>query len=261
VDNFTLNRVTNDVWRVEPQNFLADSNFMAVLLSGLTTMQVTQFVKDAVTDPDLPGYGLATPAEQWIIHSPDNSTNNLPIQLNFGMVKADQVYVKRSDEDSVYSVATSDFQRLPTVSWQMRDRTIWNFNGDDVTNVIVREDGRERQIMRTGAHSWALAPGSQGMINDLAVDSLVPRFGDLTAAVWTAPATTNLTQYGFKEGGETLTFELKGGEKYTVEFGGEAPSQFPYATVTSNGEQWVFEFPWDLYQLVLVYFSIPKVLP
>ncbi len=54
-----------------------------------------------------------------------------------------------------------------------------------------------------------------------------------------------------------LTFELQDGAKRQVEFGGTAPSQFPYATVTLDGEAWLMEFPWALYQDVLTYLSIP----
>ena len=39
--------------------------------------------------------------------------------------------------------------------------------------------------------------------------------------------------------------------------GGEAPSHFPYATVTINGEPWLFEFPWGTYQHLQTYLSIP----
>jgi len=258
-DNFTLTPDANGAWEVMPQNYLADSNFMAYLLVNLTTMQVTQFVKDVVIDTN--AYGLATPSQQLLIHTHSDLTNSLVIQLNFGTTNADQVYVKRSDEDSVYALPAVDLQLLPSASWQMRDRQVWNFNAVDVTNIVVHQGTRERQITRTGPHSWALAAGSQGVINDLAIDELTPRFGALTAAVWTGRGVTNLAQYGFNENDQHVTFQLKSGDQYTVEFGGAAPSQFPYAVVTLSGEPWVFEFPWDLYQLTLVYFSIPNVIP
>ena len=258
-DNFSLAPDANGTWKVMPQNFLADSNFLAYLLVNLATMQVTQFVKDVVIDTN--AYGLASPSQQWLIHTHSDLTNSLVIQLNFGTTNADQIYVKRSDEDSVYALPAVDLQLLPSASWQMRDRQVWDFNAVDVTNIVVHQGARERQIARTGPHSWALAAGSQGMINDLAIDELTPRFGALTAAIWAGRGVTNLAQYGFNENDQQITFQLKSGDQYTVEFGGAAPSQFPYAVVTLNGEPWIFEFPWDLYQLTLVYFSIPNVIP
>ena len=82
-------------------------------------------------------------------------------------------------------------------------------------------------------------------------------FSSLTAAIWADHETDNLARYGFKEDGHRVTFELKDGRLFAVEFGGEAPSQFPYAKVKLNGETWVFEFPWDIYQYVKMRFTIP----
>jgi hypothetical protein len=143
----------------------------------------------------------------------------------------------------------------------MRDRRIWNFNVNDVAGVTIQQFGRTRRIIRNGPHNWSLAPGSQGVINDLALEELTPQFGALTAAAWTDHGGQNRAGYGFTDHGHQVTFELKDGSKRTVEFGGEAPSQFPYAAVTLDGEPWIFEFPWDLYQHVLTHFSAPLIIP
>ncbi len=55
----------------------------------------------------------------------------------------------------------------------MRERRIWNFSTNDVVRVTIRQQGRVRQIVRNGPHDWSLAPGSQGIINDLAVEETV----------------------------------------------------------------------------------------
>jgi hypothetical protein len=55
--------------------------------------------------------------------------------------------------------------------------------------------------------------------------------------------------------------ELKSGEKHSVQFGKDAPSKFPYAAVRLNGETWVMEFPWTIFQFVQLYLSIPANVP
>ena len=57
----------------------------------------------------------------------------------------------------------------------MRERRIWNFSTNDVARVTIRQQGRVRQIVRNGPHSWSLALGSQGVINELAVEETVQR--------------------------------------------------------------------------------------
>jgi hypothetical protein len=68
-------------------------------------------------------------------------------------------------------------------------------------------------------------------------------------------------RYGISTNSLALAFELKRGEKFAIEFGGVAPSQYPYAAVTLDQETWVFEFPQALYQLVSSYLSIPAGTP
>jgi hypothetical protein len=181
--------------------------------------------------------------------------------LDFGATNEDRIYARRTDEESVYAVSLEEFKRLPSASWLMRNRRIWNFNVNDVAGVTIQQFGRTRRIIRNGPHNWSLAPGSQGVINDLALEELTPQFGALTAAVWTDHGSQNRARYGFTDLGHQVTFELKDGSQRTVEFGGEAPSQFPYAAVTLDGETWIFEFPWDLYQHVLTHFSAPLIIP
>ena len=42
-----------------------------------------------------------------------------------------------------------------------------------------------------------------------------------------------------------------------LEFGGQAPSGFPYAAVAQEGGLWIFEFPLDLYWQVEACLTIP----
>src|SRR5437016_11444893 len=68
LDNFSLQRQTNDTWRVMPQNLPADGGLVKELLSTLGGMQVAQFVKGVVVEPDLRAYGLASPARQLTVN-------------------------------------------------------------------------------------------------------------------------------------------------------------------------------------------------
>jgi hypothetical protein len=266
-DRFTLQRQASNTWRVLPQpspsstesgqskaiesgraGFPADPALVQELLDTLSGMRITQFVKDVVTDPALPEYSLASPARKFVLrlavtNSTGATTNGVVAQIDFG-VKGEKVYARRADEDSVYEVRPEDFQRLPSASWHVRDRRIWNFTENDIASVTIQQAGQTRTLIRKGENSWSLAPGSQGVINDGGVEEAAHGFGSLTAAIWVAP---NLQ----------LTFELKSGEKLNVQFGKEAPSRFPYAAVKLAGETWICEFPWPLYQYTLLYLALP----
>jgi hypothetical protein len=262
-DNFSVERQTNDTWRVLPQGFPADDGLVKDWLFALSSFKVVQFI-DVVIEPDLPAYGLASPARRYTLrsaatNSPAGATNALIADLAFGTNLAGKVFARRADESFVYGLATNDYQRLPWASWQLRDRRIWNLSTNDLGRAIIRQQGKVRQIKRNGPHSWSLI--TQGIINDLAVEETVSGLCQLTAAYWVARGAPDRARYGFADNGHQITLELKSGDKLTVEFGGQAPSGLPYAAVTLEGTVWIFEFPLGLYRQVLGYLTIPADVP
>jgi hypothetical protein len=155
-----------------------------------------------------------------------------------------------------------DFNRLPEAGWEFRERRIWTFSENDVAQIVIHQNGKTWQIIRSGPNKWSFAPGSEGIINPPAVEETVHRLGELTAAGWVALNTTNAAPYGFKPDNLQITVELKNGTKNTVDFGAEAPTaKTALAAVTLEGEHWVFVFPPVLYQFVLSYLTIPANVP
>jgi hypothetical protein len=158
-------------------------------------------------------------------------------------------------------VRLAEFQQLPTAAWQLRARRIWNFTTNDVARLTVRQEGKVRQFLRNETNSWALAPPSQGILNNVfAVEEIAYRFGELAASAWVERGDENLLRYGVTTNSLSLLFELKNGEKLGVEFGGLSPARYPYAATKLNGQTWVFEFPLALYQFMIAYLFPPDVL-
>jgi hypothetical protein len=207
-------------------------------------------------------YGLASPSRQIILRSATGDTNAVIAQLLYGTKQTNEVFVRRADEGFVYAITMEDFNRLPDAGWEFRERHIWNFTENDVTQITLHQNGRTRTMIRDGANKWSLAPGSQGMINPPAIEETAHRLGELTAAGWVGRNVTNSAQYGFKPDNLQIAVELKNGEKHTVDFGFELPNaQTALAAVTLDGERWAFVFPPVLYQFVLSYLTIPANVP
>ena len=261
-DSFSLQQQTNGAWRVLPQGFPADAGLVKDLLSALSTLQIVEFTKDVAIAPDLPTYGLASPARQYILKSAatisSGPTNAIIAELSFGTNQADKIFARRADEPGfVYAVKLADFQRLPAAGWQMRERRIWNLSTNDVAGATIRQQGRVRQIVRNGPHNWSLALGSQGSIEDLAVEETVSGLCQLTAAAWVAHGAPDRARFGLTDNDLQITLELKNGDKASVELGSEAPGNVPYATITLDGEPWVFECPTWLYVYAQRCLSVP----
>jgi hypothetical protein len=231
-------------------------------------MQAVEPVKDVVPTAALPGFGLDSPARRIVLKTVATTpagatTNNVVGQINFG-IKDGKVYAMRSDESFVYAINPSDLNLLPSASWQMRDRRIWNFNETEVAKVTIRQGGKTRELIRNGPRKWALAPGSQGMLDDVfmeGIEETAHRLGDLSALSWLERGDQNRTAFGFTGDGWQIAIELKNGRKAGVEFGGITRAGYASAITTLDGQPWIFEFPVRTYQMACGYLTIPASLP
>ena len=179
------------------------------------------------------------------------------------------VILKRNqNENFIYSIPIENFNSLfgngglLEASWGFRDRRIWNFTENDIAQITLHQSGKTRAIVRNGINQWSLGTGSQGIINPPAIEETAHRFVELTAAGWVGRNITNPEQYGLNTNNLQIVFELKSGEKLSVEFGAEIPTAHTaLATTMLDGERWAFVFPPVLFQSVLTYLTIPANVP
>lgn len=259
-NNFTVETQGTNGWRVVGENFPVGTESAQQFIKILASLRVAEFVKDVVTKPDLPAYGLATPSRQITLFSAVADTNAIMAQLLFGATQTNEILVRRADEDSVYAVPLEDFNQLPEASWELRERQIWRFSEADVARITIHQGGKTRQIIHNGLDQWSLAPGSQGIIVPAAIEETAHLFGELTAAAWLARNVTDPGKFGLKPNNLSVTLELRDGRQCTVDFGASA-AQTALAAVTLDGERWAFVFPPVLYQFVLSYLAIPENVP
>jgi hypothetical protein len=262
-NHFILREQASNDWQIVGEKFPADADNVQLFIKTLAGLRIADFVKAVVTAPDLPAYGLASPQREIILRSAAGDTNAVVAQLDFGTNQDNKVFVRCAGEENfVYDITMLDFNRLPEADWEFRERRIWNFNLDDLAQITLHQNGKTRVMIRNGPGKWSLAAGSQGFIEGKYIEQTAGRFGQLTAAAWVARNFTGPEAYGFSTNNLQITFELKTGEKDTVDFGAEYPqAQSALAAVTLDGERWAFLFPPVLYQFVLSFLTIPANVP
>jgi hypothetical protein len=255
-NNFTLQQQRgSNVWTVAGEKFPVDAASVQTFIRQLANFRV-DFVQDVVTEPGLPMFGLTNPpARQITLRAGIGDTNSVIAQLLFGATTTNQVYVKRADENCVYALALDDLNSLQLNGDYYRDRRIWNFSETNVAQVTLRQNGKTRQLLRTGVNQWSLAAGSQGIINPPAVEETVHRLGELTAAGWFGRKFSG-PEIGLNTNNLSIAIELKTGEKYSVDFAAQV-AQTALAVVTLAGERWAFVFPPVIYPLVAEHLTIP----
>jgi hypothetical protein len=264
-ESFALQRQTNFQWRmIEPQDFPVDLGLLREFMGDLLALEATEFEKDVVTD--FTSYGLTTPERQIILKTTltnaTSVTNLVLAQVDFGTNAAGKLFARRPDENSVYAIKEADYVRLPTKAWQLRDRQVWNFAVSNVVRVTITQAGRTQQLVRNGTNDWAFGPGSQGIMNPASVERAVGRLGALQAPAWEARGPDARARYGFAGDGYQLAIEVRNDDTIqtlTLETGGLSRAQVPYAAVMLEGQVWIFELPWIIYQDLLRDLSIPKL--
>jgi hypothetical protein len=258
--NFTLQQRGSNAWVVAGEKFPTEAGEVAGFIKMLAGLRIADFVQDVVTGPGLASYGLTNPFPQITLRTTAGDTNSVIAQLLFGAVTNKQVFVKRASEDSVYAVALDDLKRLPLKGDYFRDRRLWTFSETNVAKVTLHQNGKVRQLLRTGTNEWSLAAGS-GTIEPPAVEETVHRLGELTALGWIGRKFTP-QDIGMTTNSLSITIELKSGEKYALDFGADLPAQnTALAAATLDGERWAFVFPPVLYPLVAAYLTIPTTAP
>jgi Domain of unknown function (DUF4340) len=266
-NSFTLRQQGSNDWRIVGEKFPADAESVQLFIKVLADLRIAEFVRSVVTAPDLPAYGLAAPQHEITLRATAGDSNAVIAQMAFA-VQTNGIFVHRADEDFIYAITPEDGGSLFgdgslfAAGWQFRDRRIWNFSETNVAQITLQQNGRTRTMIRDGMNKWSPAPGSQGwqgiINNPPAIEETLHRLGALTATGWVARNVTEPGKFGLSQDNLEITIELKGGEKLSMGFGTELSSAHTaLASVTLDGERWVFVFPPTLYQFVLAYLTIP----
>jgi hypothetical protein len=260
-NNFTVQKQANGPWQVlAGANFPADPLLMEFWLAGFTNIP-TEIEKTVVADSSV--YGLTRPALRYTVKFGPQASGLAPAQIDFGALTNGRVFERRADELFVNTISANDFDRLPRVSWQLRDRAIWSFDSSNVLSVTVHQLGATRQYLRDPNGEWTFAPGyhSPPSINSPSMEEGVHRIGQLRAIYWDGVGNGQLERFAFAQTDHSLEFAVKRADRtetLRLDFGARSPYQHPYASVMRDGQRMIFEFPVDLFEnFVVPDFSLP----
>jgi hypothetical protein len=213
--------------------------------------------KEVVTDLDLPNYGLAEPSRAFRFSVTGASTNDPALLLSglvFGSNRDGRTFVRRTDENPIYTVNTEEVLLLPEAAYQLRDRRIWDFSTNQVESLTILRNDQSTRLLRSATNQWTFAPGSQGIVNTFALEEAVYRLGKLWARAWVDRGAERLELYGIPQLDHQMVIELAepaSPKTLRVAFGAVSPSGGPFAAmeIDVEGEPVVFEFPLEIYHV------------
>lgn len=239
-----------------------DSVFFAQWLGMLSQIEVTEFVKDVVTD--FTSYGLEPAQREYLLKtSVTNATGptNVPIaRLGFGTnATADRAYARRWDEDSVYSIHLREYTLMPGEVWQFRDHRIWRFTTNEVATITVKEGDEIREVLRQPGGEWVSVKGFPAEINPFAMEEVALGLGDLHAVMWVARGESARERFGPPVSEISVALRGEKPQVLTVQLVGRSPLLIPYGLVVMDGQPVVFEFPWTLYADLQRYLNLGRL--
>lgn len=233
-------------WRIIPGDLAADASLVDRLVAGLAVLEIIDIAKEVVTDLDLSTYGLAPPASRLTLRQTPGDTNDIAAVLEIGGLKDNRRFARVQGEQPVYLLNPADLEAVPTSAWQLRDRTVWQFDSAQVSAITIRDATLEWTLRRQGTNDWTVPPGLRNEINPFALDEALHVAGSSRALSWVASGDARNQALGIGKGPE-LMFELRGNtstNQLRVAFGKRSPAGNRYvATTLADGARLTFELP------------------
>jgi len=252
-ESFTLSQNTNGIWSLTaPEPLPADQELVFELMKNLGQLQAVNRAAEVVAN--FGEYGLAQSSASFTLRNVGD-TNTVRSKILFGasVNNSEQLYARRHDEDTAYTVTRADRQRLPSWSYQMRERRLWQFAGKDVAKFTVTLGDKVATLERNNVGQWT-QPGRQISTKESGeINVALNQLGQFQARDWTARGDDKRGVYGILEEKKSLNLQLRRDGKTIerkLEFGRRSTHRNPYAMATDplKQEPVVFEFPVEIYE-------------
>jgi hypothetical protein len=148
-------------WRiVAPGHYTADPDTVAQILTTLVDAHIADFITDTPTD--LGQYGLKNPQiEVSVFSSKDKTAHALLFGLEQPQASKKAVYVKRSGQDSVYTVEDTLLSKINLGVFDLRDKTVMDFDPQKVGRLEIENHGKQFSLSRDAAGKWRVADGAK----------------------------------------------------------------------------------------------------
>ncbi len=163
-----------DKWRiVKPGNYLADPTQVRQLLSTLVNAKVADFIADAPNS--VTQYGLEKPHLTVTVYGKGSASESLLFGFKQTEQGKDGVYVRRGERTPVYTVHQWVVSNLDRSVFDLRDKTVFNFDPSQVQSVDAKVGSDHFVLKRAAGGKWDVIEGSSTVPGDVPV---VERFLD-----------------------------------------------------------------------------------
>jgi hypothetical protein len=233
----TLVKKDKDAWTIEPGGQPADPTEVRSYLSSLRSARATDFPDDAPAD--LAKYGLATPRlAVTVTTDKDGAGKTLLLGNEHSEGTQKQVYAKRGDQATIYTLGDWTFRTLGKTASQFRDKTVLGFEPGRVGKAVVeRKDGTKVAFTRAG-DQWRFEGSDAETPKADTVSRFLDDLRDLRGAEIVAEPAGDLARWGLDAPDLRITLTDKDGKDMGTVLATKRDAKY---YVTRSGSPTVFE--------------------
>ncbi len=212
-DVTTLIRSGKDDWTIEPGSLRADPTEVRSYLSSLRATRATDFPDDI--GGDLVKYGLDRPRLTVTVASGKDGAESRTLLIGGETTEGTQkqVYAKRVDQATVYTLGDWSYRGLDKHANVFRDKTVLGFDPARVGRAVVaRKDGATITLARTGEGAWQVEGAEGKKTNEAACSRFLDDVRDLRGSDIAAEPAQDLAPFGLDAPDLRITLTDKDGQ-------------------------------------------------
>jgi Domain of unknown function (DUF4340) len=206
---------------VKPLRARADDQKVNDLLAQITTSRIQQFVAD--DRGDLHPYGLAEPRGTVTIFTADDKQGQL---LQIGGVpeqSKDQVYVRFTSRNFVYTLPKKIEEVLNTRPNDLRDRHLVRFDENQLDRITIDAPGKDKTVLARKGEVWTIANRNNTAANTGEMRRLIDSIAGEQVTKFVEDVASDLPKYGLDKPQLIVTLSSFASENTAETSAGEHP--------------------------------------
>jgi hypothetical protein len=179
---------------VKPLRARGDDQKIGDLLAQVTTAHIQQFV--AEDRGDLHPYGLAEPRGAITLFSAE-SKQGQTLQIGMASEKEkDQVYVRFTARNAVYTLPKKIEQLLDTRPADLRDRHLVRFDPNVLDRITIDAGGKSKTVLARKDENWTIASRNNQPANPSEINRLLDTLRNEQVTKFVDDVASDLPRYG-----------------------------------------------------------------
>lgn len=220
-------RKQGEVWEItKPLRARADTSKVGDLLAQITTARIQQFV--AEDRGDLQSYGLSEPRGAITLFTRADDPGQV---LQIGGVpekEEDQVYVRFSARNFVYTLPKKIEDLLNTTPADLRDRHLVRIDTNNLDRITIDAGEKGKTVLARKDETWKIANRGDQPANSSEVTRLLDTLKNEQVTKFVEDVASDLPKYGLDKPQLQLTFS-----SFASENTAESPAgEHPFATIS-----------------------------